>query len=265
MIPFRDIRSGYWLLDEENSGNLPGIAFSQGKFCSQQKRFTSRALKQLGILRKSMESIILMEVEKCCTELARFEGKPFKIHGRINISVLNTIWHTLVGETLELDNPRLLKIVNLLDKYSTNKDVSGALASMFPFPEMIRWPPFYRALGLNLPGIKNHWNEMKLFVEEYVINHQSSFDRNNIRDFLDLYLDEIQKHELEPNSSFYRERGYYMLINVLIDLLFAGMETTSSTITWTILLLLHHPNVKEKVMKEIDQVLIMQISNVKNF
>ena len=77
MIPFRDIRSGYWLLDEENSGNLPGIAFSQGKFCSQQKRFTSRALKQLGILRKSMESIILMEVEKCCTELARFEGKPF--------------------------------------------------------------------------------------------------------------------------------------------------------------------------------------------
>merc|ERR1712226_364870 len=33
------------------------------------------------------------------------------------------------------------------------------------------------------------------------------------------------------------------------------METTSSTLTWTFLLLLHHPPIKRKVQEEIDMVI----------
>ena len=39
------------------------------------------------------------------------------------------------------------------------------------------------------------------------------------------------------------------------DLLFAGTETTATTLTWTIVYLLHHPDVMEKVQEEIDKVL----------
>ena len=48
-----------------------------------------------------------------------------------------------------------------------------------------------------------------------------------------------------------------MLVNTLIDLLIAGMETTSSAIVWTLLLLLHHPEAKRKVLEEIDKVLLL--------
>jgi cytochrome P450 len=44
------------------------------------------------------------------------------------------------------------------------------------------------------------------------------------------------------------------LLNNLIDLFMAGMETTSSSLMWTFLFFLHHPDVQEKVHKELDEV-----------
>lgn len=48
--------------------------------------------------------------------------------------------------------------------------------------------------------------------------------------------------------------GYYALFNDLIDLFIAGMETTASSLMWTLLFFLHHPEVQEKVQHEIDEV-----------
>ena len=45
------------------------------------------------------------------------------------------------------------------------------------------------------------------------------------------------------------------MIYLIGDLLFAGTETTGNTLTWSIVYLLHYPDVKEKVQKEIDKVL----------
>ena len=48
--------------------------------------------------------------------------------------------------------------------------------------------------------------------------------------------------------------GYYALFNDLIDMFLAGMETTSSSLLWTFLFLLHHPEVQSKVHQELDEV-----------
>ena len=58
----------------------------------------------------------------------------------------------------------------------------------------------------------------------------------------------------DPKSSFYKERGIMFMVNDLIDLLIAGMETTSSLLMWTFLHMLHHPQVKSKVQKELEDV-----------
>ena len=47
--------------------------------------------------------------------------------------------------------------------------------------------------------------------------------------------------------------GYYALFNDLIDMFLAGMETTSSSLLWTFLYLLHHPEVQSKVHQELDE------------
>ena len=45
------------------------------------------------------------------------------------------------------------------------------------------------------------------------------------------------------------------MVQVIADLLFAGTETTANTLIWSIIYLLNHPDVLEKVQEEIDRVL----------
>ena len=88
-------------------------------------------------------------------------------------------------------------------------------------------------------------------AKEQIESHKSSANEEDINDFIDAYLAEIQKQDHNQGSSFYRDRGYYYLINVMLDLFFAGMETTSTTLTWSFLHLLHHPEIKRKVQNSI--------------
>ena len=56
------------------------------------------------------------------------------------------------------------------------------------------------------------------------------------------------------HASFYGEKGLQSLEIVLVDLFVAGSDTTSLTLNWTILYLLHYPGVQAKVHAELDRV-----------
>jgi hypothetical protein len=64
----------------------------------------------------------------------------------------------------------------------------------------------------------------------------------------------------DPASSFYSRYGTNALTNVLIDLFLAGIETTSSTLLWTFLYMLHHPETQKKMHDEIDYVSYLNTS-----
>jgi hypothetical protein len=59
------------------------------------------------------------------------------------------------------------------------------------------------------------------FVEKSVHEHLSTFNGDEMRDFIDVYIAEMNK-EKDPESSFYRETGLENLIQTLIDLFLAG-------------------------------------------
>ncbi len=84
-------------------------------------------------------------------------------------------------------------------------------------------------------------------------DRRNTLDQDNIRDFLDLMLVE-QQNSKDPNSCFNGELGTYTIINSMIDMFIAGMETTSSSLVNLFLHLLHHPDVQTKVHQEIDKV-----------
>ena len=90
-------------------------------------------------------------------------------------------------------------------------------------------------------------------VEAQIKAHKTNFDGDDIRDMTDLFLKEIEATQ-DPESSFYKERGHFNMVNDFIDLFIAGMETTSTSLLWTFLYLLHNPEVKNKVHNELDKV-----------
>ena len=57
-----------------------------------------------------------------------------------------------------------------------------------------------------------------------------------------------------PNSSFHGKMGLQSLRSSLVDMLFAGAETTSTVLNWALLILTKYPHIQEKVQDELDQV-----------
>jgi len=90
-------------------------------------------------------------------------------------------------------------------------------------------------------------------VSPYVEEHERSLDPDNIRDFLDLMLVE-QRKTIDPASCFNGKLGKATIVNAMIDLFIAGMESTTSSIVLVVLHLLHHPDVQKNVHEEIDYV-----------
>lgn len=54
-------------------------------------------------------------------------------------------------------------------------------------------------------------------ITELIESHKKTHDKENPRDFIDLYLTEILNTK-DPNSSFYKETGEDNLTTLLIDL-----------------------------------------------
>ncbi len=122
-----------------------------------------------------------------------------------------------------------------------------------------------------------------------MMDHRSTMDPNHPRDLLDVLLARVDG-ETDPESPFYNgdnnnndksndvkgasivtddnnnklagkaiagsvsDFGYgdLTVLNVLVDLFMAGMETTASSLAWTFLYLLHHPEVQRRVHEEMD-------------
>lgn len=69
-------------------------------------------------------------------------------------------------------------------------------------------------------------------------------------DFICAFLREIEKNK-ESSKSFSEEQ----LLVILLDLFLAGSETTSSTISFVILLLMKHQDVQAKIHAELNSVI----------
>ncbi len=142
-------------------------------------------------------------------------------------------------------HPELRKLTAMVNEIITSGGPRFSLASAFPFLRKI-WPGVDRvekSVQKNVP--------IREFITKAVEEHKQSYHPDAPpRDFIDMYLGEIEKAD-DPTSSFYGQEGTINLINTLIDLFFAGSETTSSTLTWGVLYLILWPEVQDKMREEI--------------
>ena len=133
------------------------------------------------------------------------QNEPVNLDRVMNISILNALWVILVGEKLDLDDPKLVLIIKLFDNLNrTSAGPTSPVAAILPHPSMSKWPVLRELTGFQ--AIYDSFNGPKDFIEPYIKQHQASLDPDNIRDFVDLMLVEIQ-NTTDPTSSFYGEVG----------------------------------------------------------
>jgi len=123
----------------------------------------------------------------------------------MNISILNALWSILVGEKLELEDPKLAHIIELFDELlKVNDGTSLSLIPLLPHPSMAKWPCLRKITGID--QLFKTCAAMTDFIEPYINEHQRTLDADNVRDFVDLMLLEIQ-NTTNLDSSFFGKTG----------------------------------------------------------
>jgi hypothetical protein len=139
------------------------------------------------------------------------QNEPVDLNRSMNISILNALWSILVGEKLELDDPKLAHVIILFDELlRENSGPSSPIVPLLPHPSMATWPGLKQITGVD-QAFKT-FKAMTDFIEPYITEHQQTLDPDNIRDFVDLMLLEIQ-NTTNPDSSFHGQIGEMMILS----------------------------------------------------
>lgn len=99
-------------------GGLRGFLTNEGPVWKEQRRFVIKTLRDFGFGRKTMEELIMQDVEDILDGLnAKCEEKEsFTATNFFNAAVVNSLWTIMTGTKLGHGNPKINAIVKLLSR-----------------------------------------------------------------------------------------------------------------------------------------------------
>ncbi|XP_044145413.1 cytochrome P450 2K6-like [Bufo gargarizans] len=221
-----------------------GILFSHGENWKVMRKFTLATLRDFGMGKKTIEEKINEECENLVQTFRSYGGKPFENQSIMNTAVANIIVSILLDYRFEYDDPTVLKLMNLVNE---NIRIMGdVMVQLYnSYPTLIGWlPGSHRKLAGN-------YKEMQDFVMATFTKPGKDFDVNNQRSFIEAFL--AKQLEGKPESKLYYNNEN--LSTLVMDLFAAGMETTSTTLRWGLLLMMKYPEIQKKVQNEIESVI----------
>nr|XP_033785240.1 cytochrome P450 2D17-like isoform X1 [Geotrypetes seraphini] len=207
------------------------------------RRFSISTLRNFGLGKKSLEERVIEEAAYLCSVFESKEGQPFDAHYIMQNATSNVIASMMFGDRFEYDDKKFQKLLYFLDE---NMKLGKGL-----LPQILNVAPWLR----HVPGPHQKFVSCILnflsFLEEIVEEHKTSWDPAHQRDYIDAFLEEMEKAKEDPGSTFKETT----LLAVTCDLFGAGTETTATTLRWALLLVLLYPDIQRRVHEEIDRVI----------
>ena len=212
-----------------------GILFASGETWRQNRRFTMRALRDHGFGKKTAETFILEETQYLIEHLKKGKSIVNNFNELFTMMSLNVVWQMAAGERFNYDEGGMTKLLQFMQ--SINEILwELTFSPLTPMPFLKNLPPYSKVVE----KAHSKMNSLRQFYRDTIKSHQSTFDANSIRDVIDAFLASGEsKSDME-------------LMVILSDLFLAGSETTGKSMEWACLFMILHPEIQEKVQKEID-------------
>ncbi|KAL1768670.1 cytochrome P450 3A31 [Sigmodon hispidus] len=204
--------------------------------------FTSGKLKEMFPIIEQYGDILVRYLRK---EAER--GKPVTMKEAFGAYSLDVIMSTAFGVSVNsINNPKDPFLENA--KKNLNFDFFDPLfMSVVLFPFLI---PLYEMLNVSLFS-KDSITFFKKFVKRMRENRLDSKQKHRV-DFLQLMMN---THSNSKDKESHKALSDMEIIAQSVIFIFAGYETTGSTLAFTLYLLATHPDVQKKLQEEIDTAL----------
>ncbi|CAN9499486.1 unnamed protein product [Ophioblennius macclurei] len=223
------------------NGSKGVVLVDYGSTWKEHRRFALMTLRNFGLGKDSMEERIHGELRYTIENLEKSIGKTTSPQVMFHNIACNVVCQVLFGTRYEYDDEFPRVFVRAVTE--NTKLLNGPWVMLYDSIPMIR--------GLPLPFTRvfKNYENVENFVRRFIAEHKATLVPGEPRDFIDCYLDEMDKRG--DDSSFSEEQ----LLTLAMDLLGAGTDTTSNTLLNAFLRLLANPQMQERCQQEIDRVL----------
>ena len=208
-----------------------GIIFTENQQWSVQRRFSLKTLKDFGFGKQSLEGAMNLEIDCLIDEFRKYEA-DYKLSTDFNIPIINILWQLAASTRFTKDDYKGIELVEKVN-YLFNKGLMNAIL-----------PMWINKMFPSLTGYKERvevFTDQKTYIKEIIEEHKKSIDKDNPRDFIDVYLIEMQNPQQIEVEFSEEELG-----SILLDFFHAGTETSSTTLKWIILYLCLYQDVQDK-------------------
>ncbi|WKY12631.1 hypothetical protein Q1695_003882 [Nippostrongylus brasiliensis] len=219
-----------------------GVIMSEGENWKEQRRLSLHILRDFGMGKNLMEQQVLLSAQELLAHLESIKNKDeVCLRTPIQVSVANIINQTLFGFSYKYDKcERLMSVVDEITEVFKELKASKLTLIGQAFPAIYRLP-FVGYMA------KDRIHNMLSGTRRLIIEDCERALKSYSPDQEPECLVQAYFQKMQSNSSL----DYDNLLNVCMDFFMAGMETTTTTLRWSTLLLASNLEAQEKIRKEI--------------
>ena len=236
---------GFKRLQERFGGS--GIVFE--KYNSHWKilrRFTLHTLRDFGVGKTTIEDKIMMEIDAATKYMEDKKGNAFEISTLLEKVVGNVIYAIVFGKRIDFNDPEF-EMIHRMSRTVISGQGAVGVTNFFP-----TWVTrmFARKSTKELDARNANLDKIKEYIVKHINEHAETYNENNIRDFIDLYIQATKDSNQETEELFTKGTS----LQIIFELFLAGTVTTFNTLDWAILCMVENPDIQRKCQQEIENI-----------